>query len=93
MALPGVALPCWVCVAKAFGSHWVSGRLKGAMRAPLHMKVVLLCLAYRAFSCSLLFQSSPPLCPLLFFLSFNSLIGWELGLGGACGWVASKAGS
>ena len=42
---------------RAFGDHWVSGSLKEAMRAPLHVLVVLLCSAYGACSCSLLFQA------------------------------------
>ena len=33
----------------AFGDHWVSCSLKGAMRAPLHVLVVLLCSAYMKF--------------------------------------------
>ena len=34
---------------RAFGDHWISGSLKGAMHVPLHVPVVLLCSAYRAF--------------------------------------------
>ena len=33
---------------RAFGDHWVSGSLKGAMRVPLNVLIVLLCSAYRA---------------------------------------------
>ena len=43
---------------RTFGDHWVSISLKGVMRAPLYVHVVLLCSAYRAFSCGLLFQGS-----------------------------------
>ena len=38
-----------------FGDHWVSSSLEGAVHAPLHVLVVLLCSAYRAISCSLHF--------------------------------------
>ena len=38
-----------------FGDHLVSGSLKGAMCAPLHVLLVLLCSLYRAFSRSLHF--------------------------------------
>ena len=56
--------------SRPFGNHWVSSSLKGAMRVPLHAPVVLLCSAGRAFSCSLLFQGSPPLSPALYYI-FN----------------------
>ena len=51
-----------------FGDHWVSGSLEVAMRMPLHMLVVLLCSAYRVFSCSLPFLSSPPFPPFFIVL-------------------------
>ena len=57
--------------SRAFGDHWVSRSLEGAMYAPLHVLVVLLCAAYRAFSFSLHFLSSPPLSP---FFSFTVYI-------------------
>ena len=56
--------------SKAFGNHWVSGSLKGLCVCHLHVSVVLLCSAYRAFSCSLLFQSSPPLSPHLYYIVY-----------------------
>ena len=49
------------------------GSLIGAMRAPLHMLVVLLCSAYRACSCSLLFKASHPHPPLLLLYFLHSL--------------------
>ena len=42
---------------RAFGNRWVSASFIGALRAPLHVLVVLLCSAYRACSCSLLFKA------------------------------------
>ena len=42
---------------RAFGDDWASDRVIGAMRAPLHVLVVLFCSAYRACSCSLLFKA------------------------------------
>ena len=56
--------------SRAFGDHWVSGSLKGAIREPLHVLVVLLCSAYRVFTCSLLFQGSPPLSPPLYYIFY-----------------------
>ena len=44
--------------SRAFGDHWVSSSLKGLCLCHLRMSVVLLCSAYRAFSCSLLFLGS-----------------------------------
>ena len=35
--------------SRAIGDHWVSCSLKGAMRAPLHVLVGLLCSAYMKF--------------------------------------------
>ena len=49
--------------SRAFGDHWVSGSLKGAMRALLHVLVVLLCSAC----------TSPPLSCLPFFF-FNIVL-------------------
>ena len=60
--------------SRAFGDHWVSGSLKGAIREPLHVLVVLLCSAYRVFTCSLLFQGSPPLSPPFILYFLHSLI-------------------
>ena len=96
--------------SRAFGDHWVSGGLKlGAMRAPLHVLVVLLCSAYRAFSCSLLFQGFPPLSrPFILYFLYSLLYRFSTVLpvqcdgcqgrdwvfsGGWDGWVASRAGS
>ena len=59
---------------RAFGRHWVSGGLKGAIRAPLHVLVVLLCSAYSACSCSSLFKASHPIPPLLLYFFKYSLI-------------------
>ena len=42
-----------------FGDHWVSGSFEGAMHAPLHVLVVLLCSVYRVFSCRSPFLGSP----------------------------------
>ena len=56
--------------SRAFGDYWVSGNLKGAMRAPLPVLVVLLCSVYRAFSCSLLFLGCPPLFPPLYYIFY-----------------------
>ena len=55
---------------RAFGDHWVSGSLIGAMRALLHELVVLLYSAYRACSCSLLFKALHPII-IIFFISLN----------------------
>ena len=55
--------------SRAFGDHWVSGSLKGAIHVPLHVLAVLLCSAYRAFSCSLLFQGSPSPLYIIFLYS------------------------
>ena len=94
---------------RAFGDDWVSGSLKGAMRAPLRVLVVLLCSAYRVCSCSMLFKA-----PLLYFLyslilylptRFSTVlpvqcdrywgIGWSRVFveGEARGWVTSRVGS
>ena len=56
--------------SRACGDHWVSSSLKGAMCAPLHLLVVLLCSMYRAFLCTLLFQGSPPLSRHLYFIFY-----------------------
>ena len=55
---------------RAFGDHWVSSSLIGAMCTPLHVLVVLLCSGCRACSCSLLLKGSRALSPplLLYFL-------------------------
>ena len=59
---------------RAFGDHWVSCNLTGAMHVPFHVPVVLLCLAYRACSCSLLFKALHPIPPLLLLYFLYSLI-------------------
>ena len=87
--------------SRAFGNHCVSGSLKGLCMCHLHMPVVLLCSAYRAFSFSLLFQGSPPLSPpfiLYFYIVFYigsqlffqfSVIGcWDGGWGRVFFWQA-----
>ena len=99
--------------SRAFGDHWVSSSLKGICVCHLHMSVVLLCSAYRVFSCSLLFQGSPPLSPPLHYIFYIVFYigsplfsqfsvmgaGARVGagffslVGGARGWVASRAGS
>ena len=56
---------------RAFGDHWVSGSLIGAMRAPLHMLVVLLCSAYRACSCSLLFKAPHPIIIIFLIIIYS----------------------
>ena len=72
-----VALWCFLalryCVRdhfRASGGLWFSGNLKGAMRAPLHMLVVLLCPVYIVCSCSLLFKAPHPNPPfiIIFFI-------------------------
>ena len=87
-----------------FGNHWVSISLEGAMRAVLHVLVVLLCSGTRAFSYNLPFLGSQPFPP-FFFLSlihylpsrFSTVLlaqydgGW--GRVFMVGWVASRAGS
>ena len=62
----------WLCITVS-GDHWVSGSLRWAMNAPLRMVVVLLCLAYRACSCSLLFKV-PHSTPLYYYIFLCSLI-------------------
>ena len=59
---------------RAFGNYWVSGSLIGATPALLHVLAVLLCSAYRACSCSLLFKAphpDPPPLLLSFLYSLN----------------------
>ena len=41
------------------------------MRVLLHVLVVLLCSAYRACSCSLLFKAPNPISPLLLYFSYS----------------------
>ena len=60
--------------SRAFGDHWVSGSLKEVMCAPLHVLVVILCSAYRAFSCSLLFSRLPTLISPFILYFLHSLI-------------------
>ena len=55
---------------RACGNHWVSGSLKGLCVCHLHVSIVLLCSAYREFSCSLLFQGSPALSPPLYHIFY-----------------------
>ena len=69
MAFSGIALLVGHD-SRAFGDHWVSSSLKGAMRAPLHVLVVLLCSVYRVFSCSLLFLGSPPLSSPVYYIFY-----------------------
>ena len=58
-----------MCDSRTFGDHWVSGSLKGAMHAPLHVLVVLLCSVYWVFSCSLHSLHSLPLSsPFIFYI-------------------------
>ena len=57
--------------SRACGDHWISGSLKGLCVCHLHVSVVLLCSAYRAFSCSLLFRGSPPLSPPLYYIFYT----------------------
>ena len=61
-----------------FSDHWVSHSLEGVMGAALHVPVVLLCSAYRAFSCSW------PSTPFLFIFLF---IIYPVGLGCAGTWA------
>ena len=58
---------------RAFGDLWVSGSLIGVMRVLLHVLAVLLCSAYRACSCSLLFKAPTPPPPPLFLYFLYSL--------------------
>ena len=69
----------WHCVTvrhhcRAFGDHWVSHDLVGAMHVPLHVLAVLLCSAYRACSCSLLFKALHPHPPIIIIYFFIVLI-------------------
>ena len=54
------------CVGHHFSALAITGSAvsQGAIRAPLHVLVVLLCLAYRAGSCSMLFKPPHPHPPL-----------------------------
>ena len=92
---------------RVFGDRRVGGSLIGAMCAPLHVLVVLLCSAYRACSCSLLKapHPHPPLCYYIFYIvllgRFSTVLPVQCGKGwdrvfladGARGWIASRAGS
>ena len=44
-------------ITPGLDDHWVSGSLKGLCVCHLHVSVALICSAYRAFACSLLFKA------------------------------------
>ena len=89
------------CVGHHFRALAITGSAvymsQGAIRAPLHVLVVLLCLAYRAGSCSMLFKPPHPYAPLYlcslihYILRRFSTVSWGrvFLVGVARGWVAS----
>jgi len=51
-----------------------SAVISGAMRVPLHVRVVLLCSVYRACPCSLLFKAPHPIPPLLLYFLYSLIV-------------------
>jgi len=66
-----------------FGDHWASGSFEGAMHAPLHVLVVLLCSVYRVFSCSLPFLGSPISPPPIVLIIVGSPLFFQFSVMGA----------
>ena len=73
MAFSGVTILCRASLQGLLRSLG-SSILIGAMRALLHLLVILLCLAYRACSCSLLFKAPHPITPIYYYIFYIVLI-------------------